>query len=97
MCGVVMVMVEVPAPGIDGGPKVTFTPAGWPVADKAIGELKPPETVVVIFEVPLPPRATLTDAGDAEMVKLAATAGVMVKETAAVCASVPPVPMTVML
>jgi hypothetical protein len=34
-----MVMVEVPAPEIDAGLKLTVTPAGWPVADKAIPAL----------------------------------------------------------
>jgi len=53
----VMVMVEVPEPGaaMEVGLKPTVTPVGWPVADKAIAELKPPETVVVIVEVPLLP------------------------------------------
>ena len=41
-----MVMVEVPEPGaaMDAGVKLTVTPVGCPVADKATAELKPPET-----------------------------------------------------
>jgi hypothetical protein len=50
-----MVIVEVPEPGAATGVglNVTFTPAGWPLADKAIAELKPPETAVVMVDVPL--------------------------------------------
>ncbi len=50
-------MVEEPDPGaaMDVGLKLMVTPAGWPEADKAIAELKPPETVVVMFEVPCRP------------------------------------------
>ena len=41
-------MSDEPEPGaaIEDGMKVTVTPAGCPVALKAIAELKPPETVV---------------------------------------------------
>jgi len=65
-----MVMVEVPEPGAanDGGLKVTVTPAGWPVADKPMAESKPPDTAVVIVDVPLLPRTTETAVGEAEMV-----------------------------
>lgn len=67
-----MVMVDVPEPGaaMDVGLKLTVTPVGWPVADNAMAELKPPETEVVIVDVPLLPCTTETDAGEAEMVKL---------------------------
>jgi hypothetical protein len=47
-----MVMVEVPAPVIEVGLKVTVTPAGWPVADKEMPEAKPFNTVLVIVDVP---------------------------------------------
>lgn len=65
----VMVMVEVPEPGaaIEEGLKLTVTPAGWPLVDKATAESKPPETAVVIVEEPLLPCTTLTEAGEAEM------------------------------
>jgi hypothetical protein len=33
---------------MDDGLKLTVTPDGCPVADKAMAELKPPETLVVI-------------------------------------------------
>ncbi len=58
-----MVMVEVPEPGaaIDVGLKLTVTPVGWPVAVKATAESKPPETVVVIVDVPLLPCTTETE------------------------------------
>ncbi len=67
-----MVMVEVPEPGaaMEVGLKLTVTPAGWPVADKAIAELKPPDTAVVMVDVPLFPCTTETEVGEAEMVKL---------------------------
>ena len=41
----VIVMVEVPAPVIEVGLKLTVTPVGWPLADKEIAESKPPVTV----------------------------------------------------
>ena len=67
-----MVMVDVPEPGagMDEGLRLTVTPAGWPVADKPMAELKPPDTVAVIVDVPLFPRTTETEAGEAEMEKL---------------------------
>lgn len=37
------------------GLNVTFTPVPWPDADNEIAELKPPETVVVTFDRPVPP------------------------------------------
>jgi hypothetical protein len=68
-----MVMVEVPEPGaaMEVGLKVTVTPVGWPVADKAIAESKPFKTAVVIVDVPLLPRTTESEVGDAQTVKLA--------------------------
>jgi len=65
-------MVEVPEPGaaIDVGEKVTVTPVGWPLADKATAPLNPPDTVLVIVEEPLPPCATDTDDGEADKLKL---------------------------
>ena len=68
-----MVMVEVPDPGaaIEVGLKVTVTPVGWPDADKAIAESKPPDTAVVMVDVPLLPCTTETEVGEAAMVKLA--------------------------
>lgn len=67
-----MVIVEVPDPGaaMDGGVKLTVTPAGCPVADKATAELKPPEIATVTVDVPLLPGATDTEPGDADTVKV---------------------------
>src|ERR1700728_4188930 len=61
----VMVMVEVPAPVIEVGLKVTVTPAGWPVADKEMPASKPLSTVLVITEVPEPPCTKETVGGEA--------------------------------
>ena len=51
---------------MDVGLKATVTPVGWPDADSAIAESKPPETAVVIVEVPLLPSTTETEVGEAE-------------------------------
>jgi hypothetical protein len=93
----VMVMVEVPEPGdaIDAGTKPTVTPVGWPVADNATAELKPPEMATVIVDVPLPPRATDSEAGDAETVKSGTAAGVTVSVKVVECIRPPPEPVTV--
>ena len=47
----VTVMVEVPAPKIEVGLKLTVTPVGWPDADKVMPESKPFVTVLVIVDV----------------------------------------------
>jgi hypothetical protein len=67
-----IVMVELPEPGaaMEAGLKLTVTPAGWPVDDKATAELKPPAMVEEIVEVPLLPWTTETEAGEADRVKL---------------------------
>ena len=69
-------MVEVPAPLMEGGPKDTVTPLGSPEAERAIDELNPPETAVVIVEVPLLPCDTETVVGEAETAKPVAGAPV---------------------
>lgn len=76
------VAVDVPDPGdaIEVGLKPTVTPVGWPVADNATAELNPPETVVVMVELPELPRTTLAVVGEAASVK----AGVCVVEPARV-------------
>jgi hypothetical protein len=48
----VTVKVEVPAPVIDVGLKLADAPLPSPVAERAIEELKPPVTVVVIVTLP---------------------------------------------
>jgi hypothetical protein len=67
-----MVMVEVPEPGaaMEAGLKVTVTPDGWPEADKATAELKPPVAVLVTVELPELLCATEREAGEAETLKL---------------------------
>jgi hypothetical protein len=94
-----IVIVDVPEPGaaMDVGLKLTLTPVGWPFADKAIAELKPPETAVVIFDVPLLPCTTDTEVGAAEMVKLGPAVAVTVSETVVLSTVLPEVPFTVML
>jgi len=87
-------IVDDPDPGatIDVGLKLTVTPVGWPEADNPIAELNPPVTAVVIVDVPLEPRATETEPGEGDMVKLVAGT---VKVTVVVCVMPPPVPVTV--
>src|SRR6201986_4469845 len=91
----VMVMIEVPAPVIDVGLKltVTFVPVTEP--DSAIEELKPPLTVVVIVTLPLLFLETAMEVGEAAMVKFG-VAPVMVSETVVVATVLPEVPFTVM-
>jgi hypothetical protein len=90
-------MVELPEPGagMEAGLKLTVTPAGWPVADKATAELNPPEMATPIVEVPLLPRPTVTEAGDPEMVKSGVAAAFTVSVTVAVRIRPPPEPVTV--
>jgi hypothetical protein len=78
-------MTELPLPGagIVVGLKLTVVPVGIPVADKPIALLKPPLTAVVMVEVPWFPCTTLTEPGDAEMLKLGAA--VTVRVTVALC------------
>ena len=92
----VMVMVELPEPGtpMDMGLKDTVTPVGWPAADKAIAESKPPEAVVLMVVVPLDPCTTKTAVGDAEIAKAGA---VTVSVTVEVWVMPPPVPVTVIV
>ena len=91
----VKVAVDVPEPGaaMDVGLKLTVTPVGWPLAVSAIAELKPPETAVVMVEVPLLPRTTETAVGEAEMLN----AGVVLVGASALISPVPfglPQPVT---
>ncbi len=88
-----IVMVEVPAPVIEVGLKLTVTPVGWPVADKVMAELKPPVTALLMVEFPELPCATETEAGAAPMEKLGGT--VTVRETVVVSLVLPEVPVDV--
>ena len=91
----VMVMVDVPAPVIDVGLKLTVTLVPVTEPDSAIAEPKPPLTVVVMVTLPVFPRATESEVGDAAMVKFG-VAPVMVRETVVVATVLPEVPLTVM-
>ena len=79
----VKVTADLPEPGaaMDAGLKPTVTPVGWPLADNATAELKPPETAVVTEDEPLLPRTTETAVGEAASVKAGVAAAVTVSET----------------
>jgi hypothetical protein len=63
----VKVTVEVPEPGatIEAGLNPTVTPVGAPDELSVMAELNPPETAVVMVDVPLLPAVTETAVGDA--------------------------------
>ena len=92
-----MVRVEVPAPG--AGMVFGFSVSVWefppPETVSVICALNPPETVVVIVEVPVAPLARFIDAGAASMVKVTGVP-VTVSETAVIAVAPPEVPVTVM-
>lgn len=86
----------VPGAGMGFGLKLTVTRLPSPEADNEIAELKPFKAVVLIVELPELPRVTVTEAGEALMVKSGATP-VTVRETVVVCVMPPPTPVTVMV
>ena len=90
-------MVDVPEPGaaMELGLKLTLRPLPSPEADNLIAELKPPEIAVVIVELPELPGATVSDVGEAPMVKLGAVP-VTVRMTVVDSTVLPEVPVTVM-
>ncbi len=94
----VIVMVDDPVPGaaIGFGLKLTVTRLPCPEADNEIAELKPFKAVVLIVDVPELPRATVTEVGEALMLKSGVTP-VTVRETVVVCVIPPPTPVTVMV
>jgi hypothetical protein len=65
------------------------------VAERAIAELNPPETAVVMLEVPELPTTTETVVGEAAMVNAGVAAAVTVSETEVVSVRPPPVPVMV--
>src|ERR1017187_8540803 len=90
-------MVEDPEPGaaIGAGLNAAVVAVGSPDALRAIAELKPPETVVVIVTVlVLLAPWTETEVGEAAMVNAGT---VTVRDTVAVCVVRPPVPVTVIV
>jgi hypothetical protein len=92
-----MFIVALPEPGaaIEAGLKETVTPVGWPEAESATAELKPPETVLEIVELPAAPFAIETALGDAEIAKLGVGTLVTVRLTVVVWVVLPPVPVMV--
>ena len=94
---VLSVRVDVPLPVMDVGLKVAVTPDGRPLADRVTAESKPPETVLVIVEVPELPLTTVSEVGDALRLKLALAGAVTVRATVVVCTRLPLVPVTVIV
>jgi hypothetical protein len=92
----VIVMVDEPDPGaaIEVGLKPAEAPVGSPDAESEIAELKLPDIVVDIVEVPELPCLIDTEEGDAVMLKSALDA-VTVRLTVVVCVLPPPVPVIV--
>lgn len=88
-------IVDVPAPEIDDGLKLTVTPEGRPLADKEIGELKPPDTALLMVVRPLWPGNNSIVAGEGERVKFPPAAPVTVNETVVFCVMPPPAPVIV--
>lgn len=74
---------------------VAVTPEGRPLALSVVAELKPPVLVMVMVLVPLAPWFTVTEVGDAEMVKFGDVVVVTVRATVVVAVSVPEVPVIV--
>lgn len=93
---IVMTDDPVPGAGMGFGLKLTVTRLPWPEADNEIAELKPFNAVVLIVEWPELPRVTVTEVGEALMLKSGVTP-VTVRETVVVCVMPPPTPVTVMV
>jgi hypothetical protein len=53
-----MFMAELPVPAMEDGPKAMVSPAGWPDADSATAELKPPDAALLMVALPMPPALT---------------------------------------
>ena len=91
-----MLIVDVPDPGaaIELGLKLIVTLLPPPDADRLIAELNPPETAVVILELPVLPGDTRIDEGDALIVKFGFVP-VTANVTVVVATVLPDVPVTV--
>jgi hypothetical protein len=79
------------------GLKLPVKPVGSPEAERAIAELKPPETVVVTVTYALEPRLRDPELGETEIVKAGDAGAVTVSETVVVSVVLPEVPVTVMV
>jgi hypothetical protein len=66
---VAIVSVELPEPLIDAGLKLAVAPAGKPLTLRFTLSANPLEELTVMVEVPVLPRPTLIELGDAEMLK----------------------------
>src|SRR5580700_5291763 len=95
----VSVRVEVALPfaaGVTGlVENAAVTPVGKPVALNVVAELKPPVLVMVMVLVPLEPWVTVTDAGEAPMVKFGVAVALTVRATVVVAVRLPEVPVMV--
>ena len=92
----VMVMVELPAPVMEAGLKLTELRSPSPEAESAMDELKPPVTDEETVTLPELPLAMLIEVGLAAMEKAGGTA-VTVSVTVAVLVVLPALPETVMV
>jgi len=95
----VRVSVEVTLPfagGVTGlVENAAVTPLGKPEALRVVAELNPPVLVMVMVLVPLLPCVTVTDAGEALIVKFGAVVEFTVSETLVVAVRLPEVPVIV--
>jgi succinate-acetate transporter protein len=95
----VRVRVEVAVPfagGVTGlAENVAVTPLGRPVALSVVAELKLFWLVMVMVLVPLAPWVTVTDAGEAAMVKFGAATAFTVRARVVVAVRLPEVPVMV--
>ena len=83
-----------PGAGMVCGLKLTIVPDGMPNADRLMAPLKPPAIVEVMVELPWFPCSTISEAGEADKVKLGAAETVSV--TVTVRCRPPPLPLMVM-
>jgi hypothetical protein len=95
----VSVRVEVTLPfatGVTGlVENAAVTPLGNPVADNVVAALKLPVLVMVIVLVPLAPWVTVTEAGEAAMVKFGVAVELTVRASVVVAVRLPDVPVIV--
>ena len=95
----VNVSVEVALPlagGVTGFvEKATVTPVGKPEVLSVVAELKLFWLVMVTVLAPFPPCVTVTDEGEAPIVKLGVAAGLTVSAMVALCVSAPETPVIV--
>lgn len=71
------------------------TPVGRPVALNVVAELKPPVLVMVIVLVPLAPWVTLSEVGEAAIVKFGVAVALTVRARVVVAVRLPEVPVIV--